>query len=121
MTGVAFCVLGLGALMAVFGMPPFKVHGPLHQFGVMDPLCGMTRGTVAVMRGAIASAWRYNPASLLVPPAAAALVVRGLVGRATGRWLVVDWRLAPVGWGLAAVVIGLLWVNQQAHAALLMR
>ena len=121
LTGVGLSVLALAALMAVFGMPPVDMHSPLHRLGVMDPFCGMTRGTVAVMRGSIVEAWRYNPASLLVLPAAAMLVVRGLAGRVTGRWIVLDWHLAPAGWGLVVVVVAVLWANQQAHAALLMR
>jgi len=38
-------------VLAAVGLPPVDLHGPLHYLGVMDPLCGMTRGTVAVLRG----------------------------------------------------------------------
>jgi hypothetical protein len=51
-------VLAAG-MLAVVGLPPVGLHGPLH-LGIMDPLCGMIRGTVAVVRGQLELAWVYN-------------------------------------------------------------
>jgi hypothetical protein len=95
------------------------LHGPLHYLGIMDPLCGMTRGTVAVLSGQLGRAVTYNPASPLLVATAILTLVRWLVGRLTDRWLVV--RVCPgrVAWGIAVAALLGLWANQQAHAALL--
>jgi Protein of unknown function (DUF2752) len=103
----------------VVGLPPVDLHGPLHYLGVMDPLCGMTRGTVAVLRGQLALAWAYNPASPPLVAGAALALGRWLVGRLTGRWLEVRVGPGRVAWAVGAVALLVLWANQQAHAALL--
>jgi hypothetical protein len=41
------------------------------------------------------------------------------VGRLTGRWLEVALRRTPLTLGIAAALVLALWINQQAHAALL--
>ena len=48
---VALVGLALAGVMAIAGLPPVDLHGPLHRFGIMDPLCGMTRGVRAALRG----------------------------------------------------------------------
>jgi hypothetical protein len=53
--------LAAGTAMAIFGLPPVDIHGPLHYLGIMDPLCGSTRGARLALLGHIAQAWRYNP------------------------------------------------------------
>ena len=107
------------AILAVVGLPPVDLHGPLHRVGVMDPLCGMTRGTVAVLRGQLSRAVAYNPASPLLVAGALLALGRWLVGRLTGRWLEVALRRTPLTLGIAAALVLALWINQQAHAALL--
>ncbi len=112
--------LVLAAGLAVFGLPPVDLHGPLHRLGIMDPACGLTRGVRAVARGDLGLAWSYNPASPALVAAALALVVRDVVGRMTRRWLnvhVASWPAAGAGAGVAVLA---LWANQQAHAELLM-
>jgi hypothetical protein len=106
-------------MLAVVGLPPIGLHGPLHYLGIMDPLCGMTRGTVAVVRGQLELAWAHNPASPLLVTGAALALGRWMVGRMTGRWLNVHVRPSRVAWATGAVAVLALWVNQQAHAALL--
>jgi len=106
-------------LLAVVGLPPVDLHGPLHRLGIMDPLCGMTRGTVAVLHGRLRQAWTYNPASPLLVASALLALGRWLFGRLTGRWLDATLRRTPLTVGLAAALVLALWVNQQAHAALL--
>src|SRR6266568_964455 len=109
------------AAMAVVGLPPVDLHGPLHYLGVMDPACGLTRGVVALARGRLATAWTYNPASPLVLAGGVGALVRLVIGRRTGRWLEV--RIAPhrrrLAMLLAALALLGLWANQQQHAALL--
>lgn len=70
-------LLAAGGL-AVVGLPPLDLHGPLHYLGIMDPLCGMTRGTVAVLQGQLGRAVAYSPASPM-------LVVGAVLG-SVGGW-----------------------------------
>jgi len=106
-------------VLAVVGLPPVDLHGPLHRLGIMDPLCGMTRGTVAVLHGQLSRAVTYNPTSPLLVAGAVLALGRWLVGRLTGRWLDATLRRTPRTLGIAATLVLVLWVNQQAHAALL--
>jgi hypothetical protein len=106
-------------MLAVVGLPPIGLHGPLHYLGIMDPLCGMTRGTVAVLRGQLKLAWAYHPASPLLVAGAMLALGRWVAGRLTGRWLNVHVRPSRAAWTTGAVAVLTLWVNQQAHAALL--
>ncbi|MGH9244662.1 MAG: DUF2752 domain-containing protein [Acidimicrobiales bacterium] len=98
-------------------------HGPLHFVGVMDTLCDMTRGVVALLRGSFTEALRHNPASPLVVAGgvgAVGAVVRGTYGRRVGRWLnLTGRRPTTVSIALPAVIVGALEVNQQLHAELL--
>jgi Protein of unknown function (DUF2752) len=85
----------------------------------MDLLCGMTRGTVALLRGRLGQAWAYNPASPLLVAGAVLTLGRWLVGWLTGRWLDATVRRTPATVGIVLALVVALWVNQQAHAALL--
>ncbi|MFW6691473.1 DUF2752 domain-containing protein [Streptomyces sp. MAR4 CNX-425] len=108
-----------GVLVAVLGLPPLDLHGPLHYAGVMGPLCGGTRGVHALLRGDLAAAWAYNPVVYLLVPGAALALARAVVGRTSGGWVnlrVHRGRPLLVA-GLCALVA--LVVNQQAHAELL--
>jgi len=118
---VGSLVVALAAVVfAVVGIPPVPVMWPLYRLGVVLPGCGLTRGVVALARGDLAGAWRWNPASLLVVVAVAAGIARAAVGAITDRWLAV--RVAPRPWLLAlgAVAAAVLWANQWAHADRLM-
>ena len=106
-------------MMAVFGLPPIDVHGPLHRIGIMDPLCGMTRATRLLARGEVRAAARYNPASLLLPPAAVAAVIRLAYGWRTGRWWSIRPRTSPLLMAVLGVMAMALWVRQQLQADLL--
>ncbi|UQA91891.1 DUF2752 domain-containing protein [Streptomyces halobius] len=116
---LAVAGLAAGGAMAVFGLPPVDLHGPLHHAGVMGPLCGGTRGVHAALLGHFGQAWRYNPLSVVLVVGAAAVVVREIVGRLGGRWLnlLVTRRRPLVVAGLVLLVA--LTVRQQAHADLL--
>jgi hypothetical protein len=119
LTLLAAAGLLAAGVLAMVGLPPVDLHGPLHRLGIMDPLCGMTRGTVAVLRGRLGQAVAYNPASPLLVTGAVLALGRWLVGRLTGRWLDATLRRTPFTLGIAAALVLALWVNQQAHAALL--
>ena len=109
---------GIAVALAVAGLPPVSIHGPLHYVGIMDPLCGMTRAARLFARGNLSRAWRYNPGSFVLAAFAFGVVSRACVGVLAGRWvrIVAHPRLA---WIACAVVVGLLEVNQQLHASLL--
>ena len=108
-----------GGLLAVLGLPPVDLHGPPHYAGVMDPLCGATRGVHATMLGDFGKAWLYNPLSLVLVVGAVGALLREAVGRLRGRWLNLRvthrWTTVVVGLALLAA----LEANQQAHADLL--
>ena len=116
----SFIVVAAAPVFAVIGIPPVPVMWPLYRLGVVLPGCGLTRGVVAVVRGDLAEAWRWNPASLLVVAAVAVGMARAGVGVATGRWLAV--RVAPRWWliALGVTAVGVLWVNQWANTERLM-
>jgi len=85
-TWLAVGGVGAAAVMALAGLPPLDLHGPLHYLGVMDPLCGGTRAARFMMLGQWRAAWHYNPLGLAAVLIAALTVLRAGVGLATGRW-----------------------------------
>jgi Protein of unknown function (DUF2752) len=119
LTWLAAGGLLVGVALAVTGPPPIDLHGPLHHLGIMDPVCGMTRGVVWTLRGHIGRAWTYNPASPLLVAGALAVLVRAGIGWRTGRWLTVTVRDGLLLRVVAVVEVLALWANQQQHAALL--
>jgi hypothetical protein len=116
LTAVAVVGLVVAGALAVFGMPPIGLHSPLHSLGVMDPLCGMTRGSAATMRGDLARAWWYNPASPLVIAGGFVLLARWAIGRPAGLWLGVRVRVTPPMVGVIGLGLIAHEVNQQLHA-----
>src|SRR3954462_1000806 len=84
---IALIGLVIAALLAVLGLPPVDLHGPLHYLGIMDPLCGGTRSVYLSTHGHLAAAIRYNPAAPLVPLVTVALLARAFVGRVFGGWI----------------------------------
>ncbi|MGH9013227.1 MAG: DUF2752 domain-containing protein [Acidimicrobiia bacterium] len=119
LTRLAMAGTVLAVLFAVAGLPPVGVHSPPHYLGVMAPSCGLTRGTVALFRGSLGDAMRFNPASPLVLIGGLALLARGAAGTITGRWLDARVRVEPLGWVVLALAGAALAVNQQLHADLL--
>lgn len=115
---VGFGTIGAIAL-ALFGLPPVSVHGPLHFLGVMDPLCGMTRAVRFMARGDVGNAWRYNPASPFLAVAAVAVSVRWITGRITGKWWNVDIVSRARVYSVLALPTAVLWMNQQLNASIL--
>jgi hypothetical protein len=111
-------VIGLvsAVVLAVIGGFPLDTPMPTHAFGLVEPTCGLTRGSTAIARGDLALAWRYNPASFLVMALGVAGMLRLAVGMTTHRWVNVSVRASRVAWlvGLAAFVG--FWVYQQTNA-----
>lgn len=116
---VALVGLPLALLLAVFGLPPVDIHGPLHYLGVMGPTCGMTRSVMWFTRGQIATAWDYNPAGLLVVPGGLMVLARAVLGWSTGRWFEIT--VSRRRWLVAALVLAgiVLTVRQQLRVDLL--
>lgn len=119
LTATAAVGLLAGGAMALFGLPPLDVHGPLHYAGIMGPLCGGTRSMHALMSGDVAMAWRYNPISFPLVIGAAGLLVRHITGWATGRWVNVGIGDRRVFWSITTLLLLTLVINQQLHAELL--
>lgn len=118
---VAVALGGLTAavVLAVCGMPPVNLHGPLHFLGVMDPLCGGTRSVYLTLHGRWAAAVTYNPAGPALVLGAVAVLVRA--ARGSRMWApktITVPRRVRVALGVLAVVA--LEVHQQLHAGLLM-
>jgi hypothetical protein len=117
-TWIALIGLVIAVLLAVLGLPPVDLHGPLHYLGVMDPLCGGTRSVYLTLHGQLRDALRYNPAGPALVAGAVAVLVRAAVGRVTGTWvgIHVPRRIViPV----AVAALAALEVDQQLHVALL--
>jgi hypothetical protein len=124
-SAVAVAGVVVALAMAIFGLPPVDLHGPLHRNGIMDPFCGGTRAARLTMRGELATAWRYNPLGIVSVLVGVLGMLRLAVGLATRRWLNVEltWTPARRRWllGAALVALALLEVRQQGRAELLMR
>ena len=120
LTVVTVLACGAAAAMAIFGLPPVDLHGPWHYLGVMDPLCGMTRAVRLLALGQVRQALEYNPASPLLAALGAVVLLRAGIGWAKGRWLRFEVHTSPLTLTALAVLVGLLWAHQQAHATLLM-
>ncbi len=56
LTALAGALIAL--CLAAFGLPHTDFHGPLHHFGVMDPLCGGTRSVYLTLHGRLREALR---------------------------------------------------------------
>lgn len=103
-------------VLAVIGGFPLDTPMPTHAFGLVEPTCGLTRGSTAIARGDFALAWSYNPGSFLVMAFGFAGLVRLAVGAATHRWVNVSVRPSRVGWFLLLAAFMGLWVYQQTNA-----
>lgn len=120
LTTTALIGVTIGVLLAVFGLPPVDVHGPLHYVGLMAPTCGGTRALRLVFLGQFGASLAYNPLSLVLATGAIGFLARHAYGHLTGRWL--SFRVSR-SWPailLVAIAVILLEINQQRHAALLM-
>ncbi|MGH8948391.1 MAG: DUF2752 domain-containing protein, partial [Acidimicrobiia bacterium] len=105
----------LVVILAIVGLPPVDIHGPLHYLGIMGPTCGMTRGVMWTARGDLTRAWQFNPASVIVLPTMAVLTARVIYGRISGRWLNLQVRWRPWLWIIPAIIIVLLSIRQQLN------
>lgn len=105
----------LVTLLALVGLPPVDIHGPLHYLGIMGPTCGMTRGVMWTARWDLARAGQFNPASLLVVPTLIGLTGRAVYARLANRWLNLHIRWRPWLWVIPALLILILTIHQQIN------
>ncbi|WP_460344466.1 DUF2752 domain-containing protein [Actinoallomurus acanthiterrae] len=112
--------LVIGGVMAVFGLPPVDLHGPLHFIGIMDPLCGGTRAVRLAMRGQWARSWSYNPLGVPLVIGAVLVLLRQIAGLVTGHWLNARLRRSRLTTAVIIAVFIAIEINQQFHADLLM-
>jgi hypothetical protein len=116
----AMAALVAASLLALLGLPPVDLHGPLHRMGIMDPFCGGTRAARFLMVGDWASAWHYNPGIFALSAILGLGLVRWILGRVTGHWLhLVVGRKVVVFVALVGLVA--LEVNQQLKVDLLVQ
>lgn len=124
-TVTALAGLTIAGAMALFGLPPVDLHGPLHRFGIMDPFCGGTRAARYTAQGQWALAWQYNPLGIAAVLGASAATLRAVAGLLSRRWLTVrlQWtrgsRRLVLAIGVALFVA--LTVRQQLRADLLVQ
>lgn len=121
-TVLAAAGLTVAAAMAVYGLPPVELHGLLHRFGIMDPLCGGTRAVRYAARGQWALSWAYSPLGIPLVLGAGAVLVRAALGLVSGLWLTLTLgsrSRRPVAWVAAALFVAL-GLRQQLIAPLLL-
>jgi hypothetical protein len=116
MTWLSGIGLATAVVLALIGGLPVDVPMPTHRFGWVEPSCGLTRGSTAVMRGDFSTAWRYNPLSFVVIAFGVAGCIRTVVGVLTGRWINV--RVPPTRRSWLALIAPLVafWAYQQTNA-----
>lgn len=123
-TAVATAGVLAATAMAVFGLPPVDLHGPLHRLGIMDPLCGGTRAARYAARAQWSLAWEYNPLGIITVLGAAAAAARTATGTLLGRWATAELTWTPsrrrLFLGILAALLIALEVRQQLRADLLM-
>lgn len=121
LTWLTLTAVGVGMIFATIGHIPFDLPMPTHLIGMVTPTCGLTRGTVAILRGHWSLALRYNPVSFLVPVAILAALVRVVIGRVVDHgWLNVRFHPTRLAWAIGAVLFMALGVYQQSHAMFIM-
>lgn len=103
-------------VLVVIGGSPIDLPMPTHAFGWVEPTCGLTRGSTALLRGDLGLAWKYNPASFLLVGGAFVWIVRTVVGWSTRCWLNLTVRPTTLSVAVIAIGSGLLWRVQQSNA-----
>lgn len=79
-----------------------------------------SRASTALARGDFTTAWALNPASFLLSLWSSFVLGRLLLSRFWGRRLNVLFRANGPIWASLAVALGVLGVNRQAHAELIL-
>lgn len=116
----AIVIAVVGIICAFLGRIPVDLPMPTHVIGMVSPTCGLTRGTVAIMRGDLALAFDYNPTSFAVLPFTAAGLTRIAWAQMGRGWINVHLRMGKALWIACALAFVALWAYQQSNAAFIM-
>jgi hypothetical protein len=116
MTWLSGIGLATAVVLALIGGLPVDVPMPTHRFGWVEPSCGLTRGSTAVVRGDFSTAWQYNPLSFVVIAFGVIGLARAAVGVLTGRWLNAGIRPTKRTWIALAIPLVAFWAYQQTNA-----
>ena len=119
MTWLSAMGLATAVVLALIGGVPVDIPMPTHRFGWVEPSCGLTRGSTAVVRGDFSTAWKYNPLSFVAIAFGVIGVARAALGVSTARW--VNVRIRPtkrMWWFALAVPFVAFWVYQQNECRL---
>ena len=121
-TVLAFGVLAAAFYLAVAGVPGANLELPFLR-GVICPGCGGTRALRFAALGQWGESLRYNPVSLILFLASAAMAVRAAVAGFSGRWyrLQIAWTPRPARILIAVIVVLIvaLEIRQLSIASLL--
>lgn len=116
LTWLVLAGTALAVTLTITGLPPFGLPMPTWSIGIVTPTCGLTRASVALAKGDLATAWAFNPAAFAVALLAAITLTRLALGTLTKRWLSISLRVSGIAW---AILIAIWWANQQLHADLI--
>lgn len=111
---------GMAVVLALTGGMPFALPMPTHAIGLVDPTCGLTRASIAMARGDLVSAWRFNPAAFLLAAMSVAVIARSLWGLSRHRWATVKVAMTPARVAGAVIVFMGWWAYQQSNAEFIM-
>lgn len=116
---VAYGVAAAVTLALIGGMP-VALPMPTHEIGMVSPTCGLTRASIALARGDVVSAWRFNPAAFVLAGIGIVVAMRTAWGLSRRRW--VNIKLAPSAPRVAVAVVafGAFWAYQQSNAQFIM-
>jgi hypothetical protein len=118
------CVVALGVAaafgLALIGGLPVALPMPTHAIGMVDPTCGLTRASIALARGDLSSAWRFNPAAFVLAGFAVAVVLRTMWGLTRHRWVSIRVPMTAPRLAVAVVVLAGWWAYQQSNAEFIM-
>lgn len=114
--------LGVAAafVLALIGGMPVALPMPTHAIGMVDPTCGLTRASIALARGDLSSAWRFNPAVFVLAGVAVAVVLRTVWGLTQHRWVSIRLPMTAPRIAIAVVVFAGWWAYQQSNAQFIM-
>lgn len=122
-TWLAVAGLLISGALALLGLPKQNIHGVLHYFGIMDPLCGGTRAVRLAVLGQWSQSWHYNPLGIPLLLGAGVTVLRAVAGLITHRWVNVTIRWTPTlrraSFALLALGLVALGIRQQLLVDLL--
>lgn len=111
--GRALVLLALAAVVALFAALRLPLCPTANLFGIPCPGCGLTRATLAMLRGDLAAAFRFHPLVFVLAPLVAVFTLNSAYAyirgpRPTARPALVTSRVTT--WLAALLLIAMLGV-----------